>query len=1077
MSRTAFLIPAAAFACAAAMPGSSAAPAPRFYRGMIHAHTCWSDGRALPEQAVAAYRDAGYDFFAITDHNRIGVDPDRWIEVAPPKVGVWPPKSLEPSVFEAYRAAFPDAEWRTTADGKTEVRMRTFAETAARFNVPGRFLVMPGCEVTVATHDASGVRRDIHMNYVGLDALVPRAEKAYLIEWAKDTTISKTIRETKDEFGALAAAKGNPPSLFWVNHPHWQYYDVLPQDIIDHPDIRFFEVCNTGGEWPAADTLPHDGLSNDRLWDVVNATRCQRGEPLLYGLATEDTHYYPGSGTSHLSFIGDGWIGVRAEELTPAALFAAMERGDFYAASGIDFEDVRFDAETGALSVAVPAKPGVAYTVNFITTKRGAPLEPVEFVDVPSPTSAQNVPRHIPVYSPQIGAVVKTVAFGKGEAVRASYALAPDDLYVRARVEADEPAVYPNPERHLHPLVKMAWTQPYQAFVTRNSSLVTGADASGVCAYTPDVAARPQARGTMLSQFAVTEDDFRTLREWGATVARYQMYPVGEEWKVKTGTPEGFAAWLDWKLEVLTREVLPLARKYGIPLVVDLHVPPGGRGGSGMKMLDVPEWADFFVECWRRIATACAPAVQTAPGCAPACAPAVQTAPGCAPACAPAVQTAGIWAYDLITEPTQFSAPAYCDYLEVQRRAAGAIRAIDPVTPVIVSCNAGDDGAWCSPSAFRDMEPLDLVNVLYQFHLYQPFEYTHQKVLPQFKETAARWPDPAKGWDAAWLRRAVEPVREFQRRTGARIFVGEFSAVSWAEGCDRWIVDASALLNGLGWDWCYHAFREWPGWSVEHDPVNHGGASAADFAPSADNPRKRALLEGLSDGDARRIGAGMMNPGPAISTCAEQSAPGRFKVLIYGNSMAVHDPKPDIGWTNNCGMAASAPENDFAHLVVAGLEAHRGGKADFRIRNVAGLERNFTTNVASVAMIAEDVAWAPDYVVIAVGENAPDIHAGNAAAYRRFLADLARPFAESPHPPAIVMRAPFWNNPAKAECTAMAAMDVGAAFVDAGPLGLAEENKAIGKFDHAGVANHPGDLGMKRMADLILQAFDESPPE
>ena len=50
--------------------------------------------------------------------------------------------------------------------------------------------------------------------------------------------------------------------------------------------------------------------------------------------------------------------------------------------------------------------------------------------------------------------------------------------------------------------------------------------------YTPDVAARRQVRGVMLSQFTVGEDDFRTIKEWGATVARYQMYPVGEKWKM-----------------------------------------------------------------------------------------------------------------------------------------------------------------------------------------------------------------------------------------------------------------------------------------------------------------------------------------------------------------------------------------------------------------------------------------------------------------------------------------------------------------------------------------------------------------
>ena len=68
----------------------------------------------------------------------------------------------------------------------------------------------------------------------------------------------------------------------------------------------------------------------------------------------------------------------------------------------------------------------------------------------------------------------------------------------------------------------------------------------------------------------------------------------------------------------------------------------------------------------------------------------------------------------------------------------------------------------------------------------------------------------------------------------------------------------------------------------------------------------------------------------------------------------------------------------------------------------------------------------------------------------------------------IALRSPFWRNAAKARCTEEAAAEVGAIYVDAESLGDANENKALGLFTHTGVANHPGDLGMRRLADLIL---------
>ena len=91
------------------------------------------------------------------------------------------------------------------------------------------------------------------------------------------------------------------------------------------------------------------------------------------------------------------------------------------------------------------------------------------------------------------------------------------------------------------------------------------------------------------------------------------------------------------------------------------------------------------------------------------------------------------------------------------------------------------------------------------------------------------------------LRRTLEPVRAFQKRHHARIYVGEFSAASYAPGAENYLRDAISLFEEYGWDWTYHAFREADVWNVEK--VRNADGK---YVPSADNPRKRALLDGFA---------------------------------------------------------------------------------------------------------------------------------------------------------------------------------------------------------------------------------------
>ena len=313
--------------------------------------------------------------------------------------------------------------------------------------------------------------------------------------------------------------------------------------------------------------------------------------------------------------------------------------------------------------------------------------------------------------------------------------------------------------------------------------------------------------GVMLPERATTEDDIATLASWGATLARFQIM---RNWSAVDDCQdlEEYAQWIDSRLDNLA-DVLRWAEARGMKIVVDLHSPPGGKRQRPreMNMLHDDKYAEAFVETWRRIATR------------------FNGDPA-------------IYGYDLINEPAQWGA-ARNSYWDLQRRAAEAIRKIDPTTTIIVASNMAD-----SPGAFRYLSPLAMDNVIYQIHLYAPGKFTHQGVGGMVRKADGRqfeWPDPEMGWDISYLRRVLEPVRAFQKRHNARIYVGEFSAIAWAPGADRYLRDCISLFDEYGWDWTYHAFREWAGWSVEHEVAGPGQQPV----PSDDNPRKRALLDGF----------------------------------------------------------------------------------------------------------------------------------------------------------------------------------------------------------------------------------------
>lgn len=320
---------------------------------------------------------------------------------------------------------------------------------------------------------------------------------------------------------------------------------------------------------------------------------------------------------------------------------------------------------------------------------------------------------------------------------------------------------------------------------------------------------RPSRKGVMSPARPMTEDDFRTLVSWKVGLIRYQMtedfFRHGE---MKGGYP-AYRKWLDGKLDHLLDFVLPMARKNGIRVVVDLHVPPGGRAASSL------DWAIYsdavnlerFFDTWRHIA---------------------ERLRGNADV---------IYGYDLLNEPVQEHPATTMDYLMVYERAAQIVRSVDKLTPVIVQSLD-----WDAPETFERLRPISDPNAIYEVHMYRPQEFTHQGT-GAGKTATAVWPDKAKGWNRNFIREKLKTVRAFEQKHKARIYVGEFSATAFSRGADAYLADCLSVFREYGWDWTYHAFREWEAWSIEHEPSSGAGVVSGIFLPSADNPRKKALLK------------------------------------------------------------------------------------------------------------------------------------------------------------------------------------------------------------------------------------------
>jgi len=288
-------------------PASAAsAPSPEVWlRGSTHVHARPSgDSRTQIPDVIHWYESRGYDWIALTDHNRI-----------------------------------------SEVDGATEGR------PAVRSPAQG-LIVLAGIELTynparcIPQGHPSG-RCRIHANLLG-----PTARPPGKVEWGPG---QKLPDERLPKYQAALELQKGLGGLAQLNHPQW-YWGMTSDLLVElaRRGVHLVEISNVQFEkWNRGD---QDHPSTEALWDAALGAGAT-----LWGVASDDAHHYDGGGGKWPA--GGGWVAVKARR-DPQAILDALAAGRFYASTGVELE--RAEVAGGALVVELAAHERLPCTIEFI---------------------------------------------------------------------------------------------------------------------------------------------------------------------------------------------------------------------------------------------------------------------------------------------------------------------------------------------------------------------------------------------------------------------------------------------------------------------------------------------------------------------------------------------------------------------------------------------------------------------------------------------------------------------------------------------------------------------------------------
>ncbi len=341
-STLSLLILAVAISCGESTPEVQNEMAKKWYKGNLHTHSYWSDGDEFPEVILDWYKSNDYQFMALSDHNTMAKG-EKWVTIGK--------DSLYQKAFQNYLKTYgPNWVEHKTDSGQTSVKLKTYEEYSHKLEEKGVFLVIKSEEITDKYED-----KHIHMNATNIQKKIEPMGGASVAE-VMQNNLDQVLKQ-REETGI--------PMIPHINHPNF-YYSISLDDMISLNGERFFEVYN--GHPMVRNMGDTTHISTEEMWDLINISYLNNNKPLMYGLATDDSHNYHNQGNSW-SNAGRGWVMVQADTLSAVSLINSLESGDFYSSTGVKLKKLAYNRNI--VSVEIEPDTGVTYAIAFIGCKKG----------------------------------------------------------------------------------------------------------------------------------------------------------------------------------------------------------------------------------------------------------------------------------------------------------------------------------------------------------------------------------------------------------------------------------------------------------------------------------------------------------------------------------------------------------------------------------------------------------------------------------------------------------------------------------------------------------------------------------